>query len=54
MNQMVNYIWLVINLACKLRTYRTCNSTTRFSKYKFNKKLLSGVILSNVTPINGF
>ena len=50
MNQMVNYIWL----ASKLRIYRTCNLTTRFLKCKFNKKLLSGVTLSNVIPINGF
>ena len=45
---MINYIWLTWNLACKLRTYKTCNSMIRFSKYKFNKKLLSGVILCNI------
>ena len=52
-----------MNLACKLRTYKTCNSTVGFSKYKFNKKLLSditlfkvtpSVTLSNVTPTNSF
>ena len=56
-------------MACKLKTYRTYNSTIRFSKYKFNKKLLSnvtlsnvigwvqvtpGVTLSNITPSNSF
>ena len=44
-----------------LRTYRTCNSTVGFLKYKFYNKLLGGVILlrvtlgvtlSNVTPLN--
>ena len=33
-----------------LRTYRTCNSTVGFSKYKFYNKLLGGVILLRVTP----
>ena len=46
-----------------LRTYRTCNSTVEFSKYKFYNKLLGGVILlrvtlgvtlSNVTPLSLF
>ena len=46
-----------------LRTYRTYNSTVRFSKYEFNNKLLSGVTLlrvipgvtlSNVTSTNSF
>ena len=46
-----------------LRTYRTCNSTVGFSKYKFYNKLLGGVILlrvtlgvtlSNVTPLSLF
>ena len=49
MDRMVNYIWLVWNLTCKLRIYRTCNSTVGFSKYKFNIKLLSGIILLKVT-----
>ena len=38
-----------------LKTYRTGNQTMIFSKYEFNNKLLSGVILlrviSNVTWI---
>ena len=38
-----------VNLTCKLRIYRTCNSTVGFSKYKFNIKLLSGIILLKVT-----
>ena len=41
---------VVWNLAYILRTYRTCNSTVRFSKYEFNNKLLSGVTLFRVTP----
>ena len=32
-----------------LRTYRTCNSTVWFSKYKFYNKLFGGVILLRVT-----
>ena len=32
-----------------LRTYRKCNPTVRFSKYKFNNKLLGGVIFFRVT-----
>ena len=42
-----------------LRTYRTYNSTVRFSKYEFYNKLLGGITLlrvtpSNVTPLNIF
>ena len=33
-----------------LKTYRIYNSTFGFSKYKFNNKLLRGVILFRVTP----
>ena len=33
-----------------LRTYRTCNPTVKFLKYKFNNKSLDGVILLRVTP----
>ena len=33
-----------------LRTYRTCNSTIRFSKYEFYNKKLGGVTLFRVTP----
>ena len=50
MNWMVNYIWLTWKLVCMLRTYRTCNSTVGFSKYKFNNKLLGGITLLRITP----
>ena len=30
------------------KTYRTCNPAVKFSKYKFIKKLLDGVILLKV------
>ena len=49
MDRIVNCIWLAWNLACIFRTYRTCNSTVVFSKYKLNNKLLVGVILIKVT-----
>ena len=49
MNRIVNYIWLTWNLACMLRTYRTCNSAIGFSKYEFNNKLLHGITLLRVT-----
>ena len=49
MDRMVNYIWSSWKLAWILRTYRTCNSTVRFSKYEFNNKLLGGVTLLKVT-----
>ena len=45
MDRMINYI----RLACILRTYRTCNSTVRFSKYEFNNKLLGNITLLKVT-----
>ena len=48
MNRMVNYIQLTWKLTWKLKTYRTCNSTVRFSKYKLYNKLLVCVTL--VTP----
>ena len=47
-DQIVNYIRLAWKLACMLRTYRTCNLTIRFPKYKFNNKLLGGVTLLRV------
>ena len=50
MDRMVNYIRLTWKLACMLRTYRICNSIVWFSKYEFNNKLLSDVILLKVTP----
>ena len=46
---MVNNIRLVWNLEHMFRTYRTCNPTMKFSKYKFINKLLGGVILIRVT-----
>ena len=49
LEQMVNYIRLAWKLACMLRTYRTCNLTIRFPKYKFNNKLLGGVTFFRVT-----
>ena len=33
-----------------LKTYKTCNSMVRFSKYEFYNKLSSGVTLLRVTP----
>ena len=48
MDRIVNCIWLAWNLASIFRTYRTCNSTVGFSKYKLNNKLLVGVILLKV------
>ena len=44
-DQMINNI----QLAYKLKTYKTCNLMVRFSKYEFNNKLFSGVILLQVT-----
>ena len=38
MDQMVNNIQLTCKLAWLLKTYRTCNSTMRFSKYKLYNK----------------
>ena len=38
-----------IQLAYKLKTYKTCNPTVRFSKYEFNNKLFSSVTLLQVT-----
>ena len=38
-----------IQLAYKLKTYKTCNPTMGFSKYKFNNKLFSSVTLLQVT-----
>ena len=44
-DQMINNI----QLAYKLKTYKTCNPMVWFSKYEFNNKLFSGVILLQVT-----
>ena len=49
MDQMVNNIQLVWKLVCMFRTYRTCDSSMEFSKYKFINKLLDGVTLIRVT-----
>ena len=49
MDRMVNNNQLIWKLVWMLRTYKTCNSTVRFSKCKFYKKLLGGIILLKVT-----
>ena len=49
-DRMVNYIQLAWKSTCMLKTYRTCNSTVEFSKYKFYNKLLGGVTLLRITP----
>ena len=49
MDQMVNNIQLTWKLEWLLKTYRTCNSTVRFSKYEFYNNLSGGVILVRVT-----
>ena len=49
-DQMVNNIQLTWKLARLLKTYKTCNSTVRFSKYEFYNKLLDDVTLLKVTP----
>ena len=41
MDRLVNYI----QLACMLKTHRTCNSTVIILKYEINNKLLDGVTL---------
>ena len=46
---MVNYIWLAWKLEYMLRTYRPCNPTVGFSKYKFSNKLLVGITFFRVT-----
>ena len=37
-----------------LKTYKTCNLTMKFSKYKFYNKLLDGVILLRCYTIQYF
>ena len=49
MDRMVNYIQLAWKSTCMLKTYRTCNSTVEFSKYKFYNKLLGGVTFFRFT-----
>ena len=39
--------WKLVSM---LKTYRTYNSTMRFSKYELYNKLLVGVTLVRVTP----
>ena len=53
MDRMVNNIQLIWKLIYMFRTYRICNPTMKFSKYKFINKLLGGVggvTLLRVTP----
>ena len=45
---MVNHIRLAWQLACILRTYKTCNAMVKFTKYEFNKKLMSNVTLFRI------
>ena len=49
MDQIVNNIRFVWNLACTFKTYKTCNPMVEFLKYKFINKLLGGVTLLRVT-----
>ena len=48
MDRIVNNIQLTWNLARILKTYKTCNSMVRCSKYEFYNKLLSVVTLLKV------
>ena len=50
MDWIVNNIQLIWKLARMLKTYKTCNSTVGFSKYKFYNKLLCDVTLLRVIP----
>ena len=45
MDWMVMNIQLIWKFVYMLRKYKTCNLIMEFSKYKFNKKLLSCLIL---------
>ena len=49
MNRIVNNIQLTWKLIRMLKTYKTYNSTMRFSKYEFYNKLLDGVTFLRVT-----
>ena len=56
MDQIINNIWLTRNLVYALKTYKTCNSTIKFSKYvvmlKFVVKFIAKLCLSwNLHPI---
>ena len=46
---MVNYFQLAWKLACMLGTYRKCDPTVGFSKYKINNKLLGGLTFFRIT-----
>ena len=48
MDQIANNIQLTWKLVRMLKTYKTCNSMMRFSKYEFYDKLLDGAILFRV------
>ena len=37
-----------MKIGINVKTFRTCNSTVRFSKYEFYNKLLDGVTLLKV------
>ena len=50
MDRMVNNIQLIWKLAWISRTYRTYNSTVKFSKNVFYNKLLGSVILLRIIP----
>ena len=50
MDWIVNNIQLKWKLARMLKTYKTCNSTVRFPKYKFYNKLLGSVTYTQ--PLN--
>ena len=51
MDRMINYIRLVLEFTCMLKTCRTYNSTVKFSKYEYNNKLLDDVTLLRVCDI---
>ena len=40
-----------MKIGINVKTFRTCNSTVRFSKYEFYNKLMDDVILFRVTGI---
>ena len=48
-DRIVNNIKLTWKLAWMLKTYKTCNSIVRFSKYEFYNNLLGDIILLRVT-----
>ena len=50
MDRIVNDIRFAWKLAYRLRTYRTYNPMVKFSKYKFNNKLLGDVTFLRIVP----